>query len=442
MRKWIALLLALSLVCLCGCGTNQNETAQTNPPAVQTEPPQQTEAPDLQMVGLSVWVVAEDIWADTGAMDAILEEFNAYYPNILVTVEHRSPEELNTAKPDLVLANAEQIAEWYAEGGMAELSDLWANGLKGDVYEAAQEVSCTEAGAYHTVPLCLIPYCMAVNTDMFSDADAMNLLNTANHTWNTGSFLKAVQAVYDNGTDTVGTVYCKDMQEDMQIRMLAESMYGGSFVEKKTGAYSVSEGNMGKALSALAAQEGIVFDKSSDADAAREQFLAGETAFVLNWNGALQVKYADRGEILFMNYPSSASVPETSAEVYGLGIFDNGDPVKVAASKTFLAYVSNDPAAVRATRNLPARESYKDAFDGTDLEKTMDELAKLVNYLTDKETPSTHWDSARSHWLKMLQSMEAAGEEWQTVLDETQKNLNALFPELFPPETETTEPTE
>lgn len=441
MRKWIALLLALTLVCLSGCGANETG-GETQSPVMETTVPVQTQIPDLQTVDLSVWVLAEDIWTDTAAMDAILEEFNAYYPNILVNLEYRSAEELNTAKPDMVLASAEQIAAWAAQADMTDLSDLWANGLQGDVYDVAEKVSQTEDGAYHTVPLCLIPYCMAVNTKMFSGADALNHLNTTNHTWNTASFLKAVQAVYDNGVDTAGTIYCKDQQADMQTRLLVENMYDGSFVEKKTGAYSVVEGNMGKALSALAAQEGIRFDGSSDGNAAREQFLAGETAFVLNWNAALQIKYADRDEILFMNYPSSDSIPETCTEVFGLGIFDNGDPVKVAASKTFVAYVSSNSDAVRATQNLPARHSQKDVYEGTKLETVMKELSKLVNYLTDKETSSRHWDSARDCWQEMLQSIGTAGEEWQSVLEETQKELNALFPELFPPETEVVDATE
>lgn len=452
MKKWIALLLSLTILCLCGCGNHQTEQEQTDPPVVQTEPPviqtedtvtepDQTDAPAMEYVGLSLWVVSDSIWADQEAIANLLQTFNSYYPNIILEIQHKSPDELSGNKPDIVLADAEQIAQWNTQVGMEDLSDIWAAGLYDDVYEVARTYCAGEIG-YHTVPLCLIPYCMAVNTAVFESAEAMELLNTVNHTWNTTSFLKAVQQVYDNGVDTVGAIYCKEQQEDMLTRLFVSNLYDGEFLDKKTGTYNVSGDNMGKAMSALARQEGIAFDAALDAENAREQFLRGETAFVLNWNASLQVQHMANDDILFMHYPSADSRPETRTQVIGFGVFDNGDPVKVAASRTFVTYMCGNDAAVRATENIPARASLRDVYKGTGLEQVMNELNKLTDYLTGKEPSGELWESARREWIELLQNMDTAGENWEEVLEKSQSDLNRLFPELFPPETETTAPSE
>lgn len=442
MRKWIALLLALMMVCLCGCEDNNTHNEETTAPPAATTAPVQTTAPEMEMVELQLWVVSAGIWAESEAVDALLTEFNAYYPNIAVQVAYKTAADLSSGKPDIILANAEQISQWNAQGGMADLSDLWANGLQYDAYETVGTACSNGDDSYHTVPMCVIPYCMAVNQSILEEAEVMDYLNTVNHTWNTTSFLKAVQSLSDSGMKTVGTIYCKDLQEDALTRLMVTNLYDGTFLEKKTGTYTVAEDNMLKALTALAEQDGIRFDSSADAQTARARFLKGESAFVLNWNSALQVENASNSDILFMHYPSSDSRPETWAEVHGFGIFDNGDAVKVAASKTFVAFMSGNAAAIQATRNLPARETQKDAFDGTELEKTMDELNKLLNYLVEKESAGQYWETARNEWVQMLQGIASGGENWMEAVENAQKDLNSLFPELFPEESETTAPTE
>lgn len=443
MRKWIALLLALTLLCLLGCDGQADAGAANPNPPVQTDAPVETTQPDLQLVELTLQVAEEGMWADTQAVDALLAEFNAYYPNIIIHVEHGNWPILDGENPDIILANTAQFALGdTAPFFMEELSDLWSNGLHGDIYESLENACKNVQGGFYAVPLAMNPYCMAVNARMFEEADALSYLNTVNHTWNTASFLKAVQAVYDNGMDTVGTIYCEDRHEEDLVRLLVTNLYDGSFVDRKTGAYNVADGEMGKALTALAQQEGIRFDASTDAETAREAFLSGKTAFTLNWSAMEQAKNASDANILFMHYPSSDSVPETWAEVYGLGVCNNGDPVKVAASKTFVEYMMGNADAVRATGGMPARESLKDAYDGTELERTMNELNKLVSFLSDRETQGQYWDTARKEWVNLLQNIASSGENWQEALENGQKNLNSLFPELFPPETEAPAPTE
>lgn len=432
MKKWMALLLVLGMICLCGCGAHINKTEEV-PTEAETTAPTETEAPELDVVGLSVWVMEENVWADAEQMDAVVAGFNAYYPNILVSIERHTPEDLKTSRPDVILAAVDQIGTWSAGNSIVDLSDMWANGLQGDVYPIAEGL-CRTGESYHAVPLCLMPYCMAVNTQILSDADALIILNTSSHTWNTSSFFRAMEIVYDNGWETVGTIYCKDQQEDMQPRLFVENLQDGSFIEKRTGTYRVADGDMGKALASLAKQGGVFFDPGCDAQTARDAFLNGETAFVLNWNAALQAKHANRSEILYMNYPSADGIPKTYAEVYGLGIFDNGDPVQTAASVTFVEFMSNYADAIRATRNLPVRNSQKDVYNGTELETVMKDLSKMITHVKDKPAAAAHWETARTKWNEMLRSLGSAGEEYQAILDAAQQSLNSLFPEVYPPE--------
>lgn len=439
MRKWIALLLALTMLCLCGCSMKDDDSGKPTEP-LQTTAPVETTQPDMQLVELTLRVAEEGMWADTQAVDALLAEFNAYYPNIIIHVEHGDLTVQNGINPDVVLANTARFAQM--DWAMEDLSDLWSNGLHGDVYESLENACKNTQGGFYAVPLAMNPYCMAVNVRMFEEAGALSYLNTVNHTWNTASFLKAVQAVYDYGTDTVGTIYCKDLQEDDLVRLLVTNLYDGNFVDRKTGAYNVSGGNMGRALTALAQQEGIRFDANTDAQGTRQAFLDGKTAFTLNWSAIEQAKNASNSNILFMHYPSSDSIPETWAEVYGLGVCNNGDPVKLAASRTFVAYMMGNADAVRATGCMSARASLKDIYAGTNLERTMSELNKLVSFLSHREPQGQYWDTARKEWVNLLQNIASSGENWQEALENGQKNLNSLFPELFPPETEASEPTE
>lgn len=438
MKKWTALLLAGLLVFLCGCDAlfapeQPSIPTQTTAPATPTKP-------DFQQVDLTVWVLAEDVWADAETVDALLGEFNAYYPNIVAHVEHHREQDLATAKPDILLADAAFLGECYTQGSMADLAECWASGLEEDVYSVVAGACKGENGAYHTVPMGMNIACMAVNTAILSGAEAMEFLNTANHTWNTSSFLSAVQLVYENNLDTVGTIFCKDETREELVRLLVCNLYDGDFVENKTGAYTVSADKMNKALAALAEQPGIVLDPASGPEDALQAFLDGKTAFTVNWSSALQTAHAKNSEILFMNFPSADSRPETVAQTFGFGIFDNGDPVKLAAAKTFVAHMSSSAPAIQATRLLSVRASMEAVYEGTDQGKQMKELAKLIPYLKDPEPTSRNWDQARKIWLAMLQNMAKNPQDWKTAQENAQRDLNSLFPELFPPETAPSNP--
>lgn len=406
MKKWIAMLLALVTLLLCGCSGEggQEETtasvqAETTVP-VETTLPQETEAPDMQIVELTAWVTSENIWADQDTLNAMMEEFNAYYPNIVVNVEHKTPDQIGEEKPDIVLGNTDDLALWAAEGGMADMSAIW-EGLQEDVYSTAEAVCGNEAG-YFTVPMCVVPYCMAINAQLFEQAQAMGLLNAANHTWSTSNFIQACENLYDTGMENALNIYCMDTEGDVYTRLLVENLYGAAYVNTINGSYTAETTQMSNALTALKKGLGIKFEPDMDAAASQEKFLNGESAMTLNWSSALQLQHIEEENIFFMLYPANGKT-KTYAEVYGLSVFDNGDATRLAASMTFVSHMSNSDAAVRATGQLPARKSAAEAYVGTELEEVMDDLSGLLNYMVAGETPGNCWEDARDQWVKMLQ---------------------------------------
>lgn len=429
MKRWIAMLLALLTVLLCGCGaeTDPVETTvklpeQTSAP-VETTVPQETAAPDLMLVELTAWVTFEDIWADKDALKAMLEEFNAYYPNILVTVEHRTPDQVGGEKPDIILGNTDDLSRWAADGSLVDMTALWEN-LEGEIYATA-EARCGEEEARFAVPMCVIPYCMAINTSYFERAQAMSLLNMANHTWSTANFLQACENLSDAGLDEALNVYCRNTEDDVYTRLLVENLYGAAYVNTINGSYKVESAQMGNALKALQNGRGIAIAPDLDGADSLEKFLSGESAMTLNWSAALQLEHRENEDIFFMLYPANGKT-KTYVDVYGLGVFDNGDATKLAASMTFVSHVSKSDAAVRATGQLPARKSAKNAYAGTELDSVMDDLSGLLNYMVEGEIPGQRWEDGRKLWVKLLQDV-LVSEDINLLLQECQTELDILL---------------
>ena len=426
MKRLTALILVLSLL-LCGCGGDPNTetTTQTDPPETTvpaTGDPHGEEHGD-QNVTLTVWVTADNIWEDADAVEAMLEEFNAYYPNILVNVEYKNPGDLGSGRPDIVLGHAEDLAAWNEKGYLADLTNLWKNRGE-DICAAARAVS-GDGDSRFMMPMCMVIHCMAINREYFRNAQALSLFNAASHTWSADNFLQALRNLYDIGMEEALTIYCNDTSGDTNTRLLVSNFYGGSFVNTVNGTYTADSANLTRALTGLAAQKGIVFDGSCTAQQALDAFLAGDTAMVLNWSSALHLQYGQDANIFFMNYPAAGKTG-TYAEVYGLGVLAGENATKVAASMTFVAHVSGSDAAARATGQIPARESAKNVYAGTELEDIMTDLNRLLTYTVAGEVPGQKWDSARAEWVAMLRSI-ASGTDPKTAAEDCQKKLDELL---------------
>lgn len=224
---------------------------------------------------------------------------------------------------------------------MVDMSDIFTDDKTADISDTVKSACTSTDGKVYEYPLCSVAHCMAINRDMFEAADALQYLNEETNTWNsTEDFLKAVQAVYDNGQKTVGAVYCAGQGGDQGTRALVNNMYGGTYTNPAHTEYTVnSEANI-KALEALVAQDGINFDASIAGGDEIALFRQEQLAMAFCWN-VMQQNNADNAEagktnngstILPMLFPSDSSV-SLAGGIWGFGIFNNGDDNKIAAAK-------------------------------------------------------------------------------------------------------------
>ncbi len=403
MKRYIALLLLLALT-LWGCNAQPGEAAAPPATAAPTQPPQVTAAPtqdpNQNLVELRVWVGEDFLWSDPETLDAMLAEFNAYYPNIRIQVEPLADQQTSGDKPNLILGSTELLAQW--PDPLADLSELWEN-LQEDVYAPAQ-ARCRDENGWFALPLCLVVDCMAVNRTMLENAQAMALLNESKHTWSAGNFLQVGENLYDSGLENALTIYCQDTEGDVYTRLLLENLYGASYVNPINGTYNANADAMVRAIRELRKGHGFLYQRNVTADGAMEAFLNGESAMVLNWNSALQLTQPEDSDILFMLYPATGKA-KTYGQVYGLGVVQTEDPTQAAASMTFAAYIAHSDAAIRATGQLPARSSGLKAYAGTALEEAMAELSVLLDHLAEGEKPGLCWEEARQLWVQMLQEV-------------------------------------
>lgn len=437
MKKCIAMVLALVMVLgLCACSVSNVET--TKPAENQSNNPEDSASsgenkPDEAPVEISLWTFPLGNWGDPATVDALLEDFNAAYPNIHVTVEYLTytdgDDKVNAAieghaTPDMIFEGPERlVANWGARGKMVDLSDLWTEETKADIEANSKAVAdaCKWSdGAYYEYPLCMTTHTMAVNKRIFEETGAIQYLDTENHTWTTENFLKAVQTVYDAGYETVGAIYCSGQGGDQGTRALINNLYGGAFTNDEFTAYTVNSPENIKAMETLRNLDGMVYDPAINGGEAITLFRNGTAAMCFCWNVAMQLDDTtskpgftnDGDEILYMAFPSEDGTPELCGGIWGFGVFDNGDAAKIEASKTFIKYMcdENPTEAVKTSLNFPVKASVKDVYAGEDSELFMNEFSKVAPYMGGYYQIVPGWAEARTAWWQMLQNVGAGGD--------------------------------
>ena len=416
MKKRILLALLAALM-LCGCSSAPEQTQPHQ--AIQSQPvtePEVTELPTaaVQYVDLVLQVTDESIWSDQDQVDALLAEFNAYYPNILVQVEHG-----DCAEANLILGSGTQLQNLYRQGRLADVTDLWAD-LEEDLYPVVAD-QCSDAGHRFALPLAVNVYCMAIRTDLFQNAQADSLVNTTTHTWSAGSFLQAADNLTQLGIDPVLSIYCANTDGDVFTRLLVENLQGGKYVNPINGTYLANSTQIVNALKQLRETPGL-FRPDMTASDALEQFLAGQSAMVLNWSSRLQLQYGSDKPVVHMLYPSNART-KTYCDVYALAVMDSADPQKLAASMTLAAFLNGSDEAIRCTGQLPARKSDVKIYKDTPLEEAMDSLSGLLYYMEPGEIPGSNWDMGREAWAELLRSIAEEDSDVDVCVEACQEKL-------------------
>ena len=390
MKKFIALLLALVMVIgLCACNVSK---AGEN-------------------VEITLWTYPVGNWVDAATVDALIADFNAVYPNITVTVEYldytTGDDKVNTAiegkqAPDIIMEGPERlIANWGAKGLLVDLKDLVPAGT----YESVAATCTSPNGEMYELPVCMITHCMAINRDVFEAADALKYLNEETRTWNSvEDFFKAVQAVYDAGNETVGTIYCGGQGGDQGTRALITNIGGGTYSNADHTAYTYASTENATALSKLYAQDGIDFNPAIVASDEITAFVNGTLKMAFCWNISQEVNNADAlgFDVLPMAFPSD-STPSLQGGIWGFGVFNNGNEAKIEAAKTFIKFMTESDdqyfKAVKASTFAPCR----DLANSGDLNPLLPEYMLVAPMMGDYYQITTNWTQARTEWWNMLQ---------------------------------------
>ena len=430
MKKLLALLLALlMLLSLAGCGKQAQEDEES------------------AVIELTLWTFPAGDWGDPAAVETLLTQFNSVYPDIHVTVqcldEATGDDKLSTAvdggvSPDILLAQPDRLIKtWGAEGMLADLSDMWDDADKQEVNAACQSVCFTRDGKCYAYPFAMNVQCMAINYDAFVTAGADQYIDLETRTWTTEQFTQAVKALQSKYGETVAAVYCSGQNGDQGTRALVTNLYGGQFAnDSYTGYVANSEANQ-QALTLLRDTKGIEFDDAINGQEEAALFYHESLKMSFCWSLAQQLaetvdepteeggepvvhpagKTVNGQTIEFMAFPTDPEIsqPRLQGDIWGFGVFDNGDQEKIEAAKLLIRFFADGQgasAAVKATGCFPVR----DTVDGADLRNiwagsdVMTEYAKLTDFLSGYDALTPGWATARTEWWNMLQRVGNGGD--------------------------------
>lgn len=429
MKKLLTFLLALTLVLsvtACGQDAAANDEEQS-------------------VIELTLWTYPIGDWADETTVNNLLTQFNTVYPDIHVTVqcldEATGDDSLSTAvdggvAPDILLAQPDRLVKvWGAEGMLADLSDMWDDADKQEVNEACRSVCFTADGKCYAYPFAMNVQCMAINYDAFVTAGADQYIDLESRTWTTEQFTQAVKALRDKYGEDVAAVYCSGQNGDEGTRALITNLYGGTFTNDAHTAYTVDSEPIQQALTLLRDTKGIEFDEAINGQEEATLFYHESLKMSFCWSLAQQTaetvdepteegaepvvheagKTVNGQTIEFMSFPSETGESRLEGDVWGFGVFDNGDQEKLDAAKLLIRYFADGQgtsAAVKAAGCFPVRAAVDGAnlsgiWSGSDV---MQEYAKLTDFFGSYPQLTPGWATARTEWWNLLQRIGNGGD--------------------------------
>ena len=438
MKKFLAILLALSMIfALAACN---RDAGSSTPPANNTQNSggEQTQQPSgggedpgaEAAKEITLWTYPIGNWTNEEVVNELMAAFEAE-TGIKVTVEYldytNGDDKVNSAltagkAADVIMEGPERlVANWGANGYMVDLSDMFDDTDKSELIAAAFTPCVNAEGKIYEYPLCMTAHCMGINLNAFKEAGADQYVDLENRTWSTENFFKAVDALYAKYGDTVAAVYCSGQAGDQGTRALINNLYGGTYTNADHTAYTWDDPKNVQAIQELLAADGIAFDASIAGGEEIAKFYQGVLKMAFCWNSAQQLnpntantgegKTATGDEIVYMNFPTPDGSPaELCGGIWGFGIFDNGDPARIAAAKKFVKYMCDSEHTADAV-NASTFFAVRTSAEGNDLSSIFDNAmlneyaAAMLPNLGDYYNVIKGWAAQRTEWWTMLQEI-------------------------------------
>ena len=433
MKRISAWLLAATLL-LTACG-GQGQVSSTGGASASG-----ASSSENEQVELTLWTYPVGGWGSGSTVSSMITAFHSAHPEIRVSLRpltyedgDREVEDAIAAgqAPDLIFEGPERLsANWGARGLMADLSELWESETAGQIYDSVA-AACWSGDVSYIYPLCMTTHCMAVNRDLFEAAGAWQYIDEEHHTWTTDGFISAVAALRAYGVENVAAVYCGGQGGDQGTRALVTNLYSGSFTDPDHTRYAFNSPENVRALELLAGMDGVTFDSTMVGADEITKFCAGELAMCFCWNVASEVTQTVSNpnlnfDIFPMAFPTNDGEINLQGGIWGFGVFDNGDPARIEAAKTFIRFMTEDnnqyTQAVLSSTFWPVRD-VPNIYENDEL---MTEYFTFRQYLGDYYQVTPGWAEARTAWWNMLQSVGAGKDAASAAADfEAEANTSA-----------------
>lgn len=396
---------------------------------------------------ITLWTYPIGQWQKQDTVNGFIKKFNEKHPEIKVNVEYldykSGDDKVTTAietknTPDIIFEGPERlVANWGAKGLMVDLSDMFTDETKADIEKTSKEVlaACqTPDGKFYEYPMTMTAHTMAINYDVFKQADALKYIDEETRSWTTENFEKALKAVKDSGlVQYPAIVYAGGQGGDQGTRALVTNLYDGKYTDEGHTKYTADSAENIKALEKIQQmhKDGLVnIDPSAQASDELQLFANGTTAISLAWNAANEMNYASQTQFtpFAMNFPSDDGKAELSGGIWGFGIFDNGDQARIDAAKEFIRFIADDaeqgPASVAATGFFPVRSSFGNVYENTDNADRMKVFSSFLPNLGDYYNVTKGWTEQRTAWWNMLQQI-GSGKDVKEAANEFVTTANA-----------------
>lgn len=452
MKKLVFLLISVIMIAMLGgCGKEEVQTTDTESATVETTTNQESTSTttevkeEVKPVTITFWNYPN--YAVVDGVPGKYEEqmiaaFNKLHPEITVNVEMLSfdggPEKVNTAiatnsQPDLIYDYPGRIIAYARQEVMAPVSDMDLENVPDSIVGAS-----SLNNEVYMYPINTAPFMLGVNKTMVEKAGLLDMLplDDPERIWTIDeytAFLRAMKAAMPE-VAPMGW-YSMNQGGDQGTRAFVGHIYGSGVTNSDLSAYTMNTAEGVKGLQWIidGIEEGLVISgseayKSNDII---DLFLQEKVCVTPIYSIVLKATNASKkvgtwDDILLpLPVPSEGSKPKLEAYIGGIGIFDNGDPDKIAAAKLFTDFLANDPEwgmkNLVATGGLSVKSNITNVYPGNEDAAFAE---KMVKYLGTYYNAAPGFAEMRTLWFPELQAATLGAKTAQEALDSFVEKAN------------------